>query len=633
MAPGLGSRIEAALARFIHESARQDPVQSQRHRSFIAAHVLGVMLALVAFAALFDPSQMSLPVGLAWASFLTPLGIAAYLSRTGKLDRAHFLTALNLAAIVWLACALSGGSASFAVVWLVIVPLEAALCANRNVLLGAGATALASFLSLHVATLNGWLPPAIGAPAVTAHLAFICNLAAAGYAFALAANAQRLHRTSQSEIELGRQRYLTVAENASDMITRHDLEGRVLLATRASTEVIGFAPEVIIRDGLGQALEEADRTRLAQLIAAAAEAGSASAEFEIARPGSGGTVDKAWIEMRAKLAEGEATPRSTIVVVTRDITIRKAHEKAMADAHAAAESASKAKSHFIATMSHELRTPLNAIIGFAELLHRELLITNRQPKHARYSRIVHESGEHLLGIVNDLLDASKIEAGQLRIIVEPFDVRRVANGVMETVQPIAAAKSLKLTTEIARDLPEMTADRRAIKQILLNLVSNACKFSLANGNIQMRLRTVGDYIELSVADDGIGIPEDALKRIGNPFFQAEHSYARNFEGTGLGLSIVKGLVELHGGELTIESAVNEGTMVTALIPIDCERSAGSEQTAKRPVLKVVPRRPSVRIAEGTGGPPEGVEIVTAAPAAATNGDGTSDIPAKDSSAA
>jgi cell cycle sensor histidine kinase DivJ len=248
-------------------------------------------------------------------------------------------------------------------------------------------------------------------------------------------------------------------------------------------------------------------------------------------------------------------------------------------------------------MSHELRTPLNAIIGFAELLHRELLITSRQPKHDRYSRVIHESGEHLLGIVNDLLDVSKMEAGQFRIVPEPFDLRTLTTGAVETLLPAAMAKGVDLQVEIARDLPEVNADRRALKQILLNLVSNACKFSNPDGRVHVRVRPTGDCVEVSVADEGIGIPEPALARLGSPFFQAEHTYARNFEGTGLGLSIVRGLVQLHAGELTIESAVGEGTTVTVLIPLDCERAGVAGDGPKRPVLKVVPRRPSVRIAE------------------------------------
>jgi two-component system, cell cycle sensor histidine kinase DivJ len=225
------------------------------------------------------------------------------------------------------------------------------------------------------------------------------------------------------------------------------------------------------------------------------------------------------------------------------------------------------KGQFLATMSHELRTPLNAIIGFSELLQHAELIPAGDPRRDEYARIIHSSGQHLLEVVNAILDMSKIESGMMTVEQERVDVSSVVRSSAEFLAVKAEAKSLTILRDIADDLPEIVSDRRALKQIILNLLSNAVKFSVPGGVIAVTVVRDRDMVEIAVNDSGIGIAEADLDRIGSPFFQARQSYDREHEGTGLGLSVVRGLVGLLGGAMMMESAPGEGTRVTIRLTI------------------------------------------------------------------
>jgi cell cycle sensor histidine kinase DivJ len=255
-----------------------------------------------------------------------------------------------------------------------------------------------------------------------------------------------------------------------------------------------------------------------------------------------------------------------VLAGTRDISLRKAQEDELTRARDEAESASRAKTQFLANMSHELRTPLNAVIGFSEILNRELFGALGEQRYRDYARMIHESGEHLLHVVNDILDMSKIEAGKLKLVKEPFDVGSLIASCTEVMRHAAEAKHLSLITEVAPGMPELIADKRACKQMLLNVISNAIKFTDAGGSVRVAAREENGMVELIVADTGIGIAEQDLPKLGNPFVQADNAYNRSHDGAGLGLSVVKGLARLHGGRLEIASKLGHGTTTTILLP-------------------------------------------------------------------
>lgn len=236
-----------------------------------------------------------------------------------------------------------------------------------------------------------------------------------------------------------------------------------------------------------------------------------------------------------------------------------------------AEAANRAKSEFLANMSHELRTPLNAIIGFSEMMEQAYFGPLGSEKYEEYVRDIHSSGTYLLGVINDILDMSKIEAGQFTIERESIDLHPLITETLRVVSLQAAEKSITLDTNISRDM-DFSADRRAVKQIMINLLSNAVKFTGEGGHITIRARKVSSAIMLTIEDTGCGIPKAALKKLGRPFEQVQNQFSKNHTGSGLGLAISRRLAEMHGGALKIRSRENVGTIVSVRIP------AGKETT-------------------------------------------------------
>jgi two-component system, cell cycle sensor histidine kinase PleC len=233
-----------------------------------------------------------------------------------------------------------------------------------------------------------------------------------------------------------------------------------------------------------------------------------------------------------------------------------------------AEEASQAKSKFLANMSHELRTPLNAIIGFSEIMESGMFGPLGSDKYREYCSDIHQSGQYLLDVINDILDMSKIEAGRIRLDAEPIELEPFLNGAMRVVSGRANDKRLKLTARIGRGI-RLSADHRLLKQIMLNLLSNAVKFTPEGGRVTIRARkTSGGWVSISIADTGIGIPEEALARLGRPFEQVESQLTKSHQGSGLGLAIAKSLTELHHGGMRIRSTPGRGTMVLLRLPMN-----------------------------------------------------------------
>jgi two-component system cell cycle sensor histidine kinase PleC len=217
-------------------------------------------------------------------------------------------------------------------------------------------------------------------------------------------------------------------------------------------------------------------------------------------------------------------------------------------------------------MSHELRTPLNAIIGFSELMHGELYGPLGNPRYRDYSGLIRNAGHHLLSLINDVLDMSKIEAGKLELHRQSIDIAEIVRDCMDLMRERANQEGVALIQEIDGGPLRIEADRRAMKQILLNLLSNAIKFTPAGGKIAVKARADGGALVLSVVDTGVGIPADQVSRLGNPFVQVRNSAGASHEGTGLGLALVRALAEIHDGRLVIDSTLGKGTTVSVVLP-------------------------------------------------------------------
>ena len=581
----LFAQIRAYIDSLVHLSARLDPLTAARHRAFIAPRLMGGLIALTALPIHLALSGVpSTPEILFYGWLTTPILVAYYLSRTGHYEGAQLASSASLTVLIGMVSLASGGFASFAAVWLVVVPLEAALSASRRVVLAASGMAFIAAAALYA---FGHAPVLAGAALGSSVLMALGVISAALYATGLALGSASLARTSSRLLVVEEDRYRLLARNITDVITRHRRNGTVRFASPAAESLFGVAPKTLLGHGLFDRVHVADRPAYLTALANAATQGvGSSVEFRIRRERPeqpDAPVSFIWVEMRCRAldrAADEKNAENEVVAVIRDVTDRKMQEQSIDDARQEAERANAAKSHFLATMSHELRTPLNAIIGFSEMLTNEETMQLDAARRREYATLIGESGHHLLSVVNGILDMSKIESGNFEITPEPFTPAPVVSTCCDLMALRAREAGIDLVCRIPADLPDIVADKRAVKQILINLLSNAIKFTQRSGKVVVTAETRGDDMIIRVEDTGVGIGEDDLPHVGDPFFQARTAYDRPHDGTGLGLSIVKGLVELHGGELDIKSRLASGTTVSVRLPIDCEKARITDVTPK-----------------------------------------------------
>ncbi len=254
-----------------------------------------------------------------------------------------------------------------------------------------------------------------------------------------------------------------------------------------------------------------------------------------------------------------------VVAAARDVTELKRFEQTLKQKNAELEDASRMKSEFLANMSHELRTPMNAIIGFSEVL-KDGLIGDISDQQRGVVTNIFTSGQHLLSLINDILDLSKVEAGKMTLDLEQVPVSSLLKNSLSIVSEKAATRGIDLTID-ADDLGSIQADARKVKQIVYNLLSNAVKFTLDGGKVSLRAKRVGEFLEITVTDNGIGISAESLQLLFKPFTQIDSGLSRKFEGTGLGLVLVKLLAELHGGSVAVKSTLGEGSCFNVWLPI------------------------------------------------------------------
>ena len=538
-------------------------------RRFVALQAakagVGAVLGLGFFGMVGRPD---LPEAIAMAGLMAP-ALLALLGMTGlKLATLEQVGLAGFALLIGYLAVLSGGMASPLIVWFALVPAEAALAggrqeSTRGAVVKAGLVAALVLLAVAGAQALDMLPPSrLTLPVWQA--TFVSMLAALVQAVLIAAAAQDRQRAADAAAAEGAAMYRFLADNAMDLITRHSSDGRIRFASPATEALLGCTPDDITDQTLNAIVHPDDMGVVqAALMESSYFGRSGTAEVRL-RHKDGHTV---WAEIRCRPASRTIGAPAEIVAVTRDISERKRHERALEAARDAALDASRAKSRFLANMSHELRTPLNAIIGFSEIMTREMF-GSIGPRYQEYSRLIHESGAHLLELINSVLDMSKIEAGKFELSEEMFDLEETAESAVRFLKIPAERAGVALALSVQPGARLVFADRRAIKQILVNLLSNGVKYTPPGGEVRVAAQVSQDGrgIEITVTDTGTGISQADLERLGKPFEQVENAETRAKEGTGLGLALVKSLAAMHGGEAVLTSALGEGTRVTVQLP-------------------------------------------------------------------
>lgn len=588
-AAGLADWLEL----LVHKSARGDEIERTRHVLFIAIRLALVLAALVSVPPYLVLQGAPNPIDaivFGWA--LTPLAAVWMASRTGDLLRAH---TVSLVGLIGMAVTLAFGAPGLSIpstIWLVLAPLDAIFAFSIPLIIGAGASALLAVFA--IAGLKAAGIAATGGLVSDTTASIVLSLAVV-YVCAMATGAIHLHETRRRSQTIGMARYQTLAGVIGDLVLRLDRSGAVLYSGAASEQIIGRSPRELMGRGLFERVHVADRPAFLKAASDAVDSASAvRVDLRIRvslSPEDLPTIAPEapifrWFELRAHRVAIDDTPLHAddgvhIVAVLRDVTSAKQHESDLEAARLEAESANKWKDRFLANVSHELRTPLNAIIGFSEILGSREMTPTDPAKQIEYARIIHESGHHLLAVVNSILDISKIEAGSFDILPEPFEIQPLIDQVCDMLSLKAEENGVEIVRSYPDRLEELVADKRAFKQVMINLMSNAVKFTPRNGKVNVSVRPEGAAMVFEVSDTGIGIRTLDLSRLGDPFFQARATYDRPYEGTGLGLSVVRGLVGLHGGNIKIESAPSEGTRVTVRLPLDCRTIAKEHRTSAK----------------------------------------------------
>jgi PAS domain S-box-containing protein len=354
------------------------------------------------------------------------------------------------------------------------------------------------------------------------------------------------------------QRLETALAVAGEAVAVVDAAGTVVYANSEATRLLGWDRgqlngrqfRLAVQGGEALAADLASRTRV-----------SRSGETFLRRDGGPLPVEY----VCAPLLRGDVLTGS--VIVFEGATERLRNERELLAAKERAERATQAKSDFLANMSHELRTPLNAIIGFSDLMLGELFGPIGNERYREYLSDIRQSSEHLQAIIDDVLDLSRIESGRLELIDKPVDVSAVVEEALTMTRTAATRGAVAISNNVPGNLPAVRADNRRLRQVLLNLLSNAVKFTPEGGRVDITAEVTGDgALMLRVMDTGIGIPEDELAKVTQVFVQGNLAVARKHAGAGLGLPLAKHLVELHGGRLTLDSAVQLGTTVTIWLP-------------------------------------------------------------------
>jgi len=385
-------------------------------------------------------------------------------------------------------------------------------------------------------------------------------------------NAERTLKRTEAQYKL-------IAEHAYDMFARHSPDGVLTFVSPAVKKVMGANPEDVVGLNIVEMMhrdDQPDAHRKLDLL----NAGEESVRMTFRLPNIKGEF--IWLESTVHPIHDDSTGEMIeAIAITRDISEHKEYEQQLVDAREKAETANRTKSTFLANMSHELRTPLNAVIGFSEILKRQMFGPLGNEAYDEYAGLIYESGTHLLDLINDILDMSKIEAGKMEIMPEPLDMGDIAETCIRFVEARSTAKNQTVMLNIS-DSDEHNigyGDVRATKQIMINLLSNAVKFTGEGGLISVDIHSLDRSLEIVVSDNGIGIDPADIPRLLKPFEQTADKSTQAEEGSGLGLALTKSFCEMQGGTFYLDSEKGKGTRAIVTLPKVQSTGQASAETA------------------------------------------------------
>jgi PAS domain S-box-containing protein len=377
-----------------------------------------------------------------------------------------------------------------------------------------------------------------------------------------------VRKRAQIRLRQAEAKYRQIFDNVHEGIIQVTPEGRILSVNRAGAAIFGFqSPEemlaTVTRAGDQLYVNPERRKELVRHLERHGLARDFRSEM---RRRDGSAI---WVSKTLRRVADEQGNLVMIEGMFRDVSTQRRNEQQLMMAKEEAEAASRAKSDFLANMSHELRTPLNAILGFSQVLMDEMMGPLGNAKYREYCRDIVQSGEHLLALIGDILDMAKVESGKMALDEEWLDLNESVEAALLLVRERAANNRIQIGKQIPTPSPAVWGDMRRLRQVLINLFSNAVKFTPQGGSVDIRCVLQPDgRLEIAVMDTGIGIAEEDIERVQQPFSQVANALSRSHEGTGLGLSLSRSLIELHGGELYIESRIGEGTSVTVTLPAE-----------------------------------------------------------------
>ena len=391
----------------------------------------------------------------------------------------------------------------------------------------------------------------------------------AGFGGMLNLSSEVAERTEENPLALDR--HMDFIRLSSDWMWEADPHFNLQMVTHRVSNVLGYSPHELIGRNL---LEMVSSEPLRQALKRRMERLSPFREQPFDAEDSAGRRKLFLMSAAPVFDQADGSLKGYRGAAT-DITELTRREESLRTAKEAAEIASRAKSHFLANMSHELRTPLNAIIGFTDVMRMGLLGPVENPEYRTYVSDIHGSAQKLLEVINDILDMSRLETGEVELSEAACNVEELFESAKRIIHSRVEARGIKFSIEIAPRLPRIHADKRKMKQILVNLLSNAVKFTSPGGRVNLSAAVADDgAVHLTVEDNGIGIAPEQIERVMEPFAQVEADLDRRFEGVGMGLPLSRGLARLHGGDLLLESAPGKGTKAIIVLPPDRSIESG-----------------------------------------------------------